>query len=147
MYYGENGFLVYLVTSHSDRLQPVSADYLAIRNSTLEASKDSAFNRECAAKLNQRINEIKMRAGNRWNNWDFDDVDDPSSTRAAKSTIVNHGFRTWSDRSGSFNLRAKLVKKSDSEIVLEREDGKSIAVSISKLSQADRDHLKLIANF
>ncbi len=54
--------------------------------------------------------------------------------------------RFWSDQSGKFNVHAKLTKRTDSDVFLQREDGKVIQVPIAKLSSADREYLDQAPN-
>jgi S1-C subfamily serine protease len=55
----------------------------------------------------------------------------------------NADFRTWSDKSGKYQLEAQLVSKADDKVVLKRHDnGELITLPIEKLSQLDQDFLK-----
>ncbi len=51
-------------------------------------------------------------------------------------------IRTWSDATGRFKIEAKLVSQKDGKVKLERSDGKSIEIELSKLSEADQKYLK-----
>ncbi|QDT33612.1 SHD1 domain-containing protein [Thalassoglobus polymorphus] len=50
--------------------------------------------------------------------------------------------RTWSDATGRFKIEAKLVSQKDGKVKLERTDGKSVEIDITKLSEADQKYLK-----
>ena len=47
-------------------------------------------------------------------------------------------FRTWSDSSGKFQIKAKLVSVAGDTITLLKEDGTEIELPLSKLSEADQ---------
>ncbi|QEG21666.1 SHD1 domain-containing protein [Mariniblastus fucicola] len=49
--------------------------------------------------------------------------------------------RTWKSEDGKFEIRAKMVRVESKKIRLEKEDGKSIAVPIDRLSQKDQDYI------
>ncbi|MGI9460087.1 MAG: DUF4236 domain-containing protein [Pirellulales bacterium] len=54
-------------------------------------------------------------------------------------------FRTWSDSTGNFSTKARLVTQitgGDSAVRLEKADGTTVTVFVSQLSQGDKDHLK-----
>jgi hypothetical protein len=64
-----------------------------------------------------------------------------SATPAAAAK--NTDFRTWSDKSGKYQLEAQLVTRVDDKVVLKRHDnGELITLPIDKLSQLDQDFLK-----
>ncbi len=50
--------------------------------------------------------------------------------------------RTWTDRSGKFSIEAELVEVKEGQAVLQKADGKSVAVSLEMLSAADQKLLK-----
>src|SRR5262245_31891732 len=47
-------------------------------------------------------------------------------------------FRTWTDATGKFQIKAKFVALKDGKVTLEKDDGKVVEIDISKLSEADR---------
>jgi hypothetical protein len=58
-------------------------------------------------------------------------------------TIPEKGFaETWTDASGSFSVEAKFVAVSGKDVVLQKADGKTINVPISRLSEASRAQAK-----
>src|SRR5438552_1557723 len=50
-------------------------------------------------------------------------------------------FRTWSDASGKFTVKAKFVAAADGKVTLEQEDGSTIEVELAKLSPADQKYV------
>ncbi len=65
--------------------------------------------------------------------------DNPRPSAPAKD------FRTWSDSTGNFSTKARLVTQvigGDSAARLEKADGTTVTVFVSQLSQGDRDYLK-----
>lgn len=51
-------------------------------------------------------------------------------------------FRTWQDKTGQFEVEAKLLKSADDNVVLLKKDGLSITVPLTALSDADRKFVK-----
>lgn len=52
------------------------------------------------------------------------------------------GFRTWTDATGKFSVKAKLVRKSASTVTLATESGREVTLPVAKLSEADRELLE-----
>ena len=50
--------------------------------------------------------------------------------------------RTWKDATGKFSVQATLFYHDASQVVLEKSDGKTVTVPLSKLSAADRAYLQ-----
>lgn len=50
-------------------------------------------------------------------------------------------LRTWSDTSGQFEVKGRLLSQDETQVVLQREDGKSISVPTELLSETDRKYL------
>ncbi len=50
--------------------------------------------------------------------------------------------RVWTDSSGRFEITAKLLQQKGEQVVLETSDGRKIAISRDRLSEADRAFLK-----
>src|SRR2546430_12045494 len=50
-------------------------------------------------------------------------------------------FRTWSDASGKFTVKAKFVSAADGKVTLEQEDGSTVEVELAKLSPADQKYV------
>ena len=51
-------------------------------------------------------------------------------------------FRTWTDSSGKFSIKAKLVENKNGTVVLENESGKQVKVPLNRMSDADRKFLR-----
>ena len=64
----------------------------------------------------------------------------PAAKAAAPSSEPE--FRTWSDATGKFKVRAKLLRKSDTTVTIVTEEGREVKVPISKLSEADQAFLR-----
>jgi len=52
------------------------------------------------------------------------------------------GFRTWSDRTGKFQIKAKYIGRAGDKVKLERPDGTVLKIPLSKLSEADQRYIK-----
>jgi hypothetical protein len=50
-------------------------------------------------------------------------------------------MRTWTDTSGQFRIQAMLLGHRDGKVYLRKADGKELAVSLDKLSKADRQYV------
>jgi hypothetical protein len=59
---------------------------------------------------------------------------------ACPSLVVQ--ARMWTDSTGQYTLEAELISADDRTVVLQRADHEMVAVSIEKLSEADRDYLQ-----
>ena len=57
------------------------------------------------------------------------------------SLSAQDDFRKWKDKTGKFEVSAKLVSKTDTTVTLEKKDGSKIDVPIERLSEADQDFL------
>ncbi|MBQ9872840.1 MAG: hypothetical protein IJM30_00035 [Thermoguttaceae bacterium] len=55
-------------------------------------------------------------------------------------------YREWKDKSGKRTIKAALISQGGKMVELRREDGKTIAVEIAKLSKEDQEYLKGGAN-
>jgi hypothetical protein len=66
---------------------------------------------------------------------------DADEDRPSEKT-ADEGFRTWSDKSGMHQTRAKYVGKEDGYVKLEKADGKIVHVPLDKLSDADQNFVK-----
>ena len=53
--------------------------------------------------------------------------------------------RTWKDATGDFSLEAEFVSASDGKVKLEKADGSTIEVAISKLSSGDQAYIESLA--
>ena len=61
--------------------------------------------------------------------------------RTEHETKAETGFRMWRDLTGKFSVEATLVEKTESNVVLQKKDGTTINVPITKLSAADVEYL------
>ena len=52
------------------------------------------------------------------------------------------GVRTWTDKSGAFQVEAKLQKFADGKVVLLKGDGREVTVPVTALSDADQKYLE-----
>lgn len=50
--------------------------------------------------------------------------------------------REWSDASGRFKVKAKMISSDDEHVTLEKESGETVKVRIDQLSERDRQHLR-----
>lgn len=50
-------------------------------------------------------------------------------------------FRNWTDATGKFTISAKLVEEKEGKIVLKKEDGTEITLSVERLSSNDQKYL------
>ncbi len=62
------------------------------------------------------------------------------------SSLAEGSFRTWRDKSGKFEVEAKLVEQKDGKARLLKKDGRIISVPVTALSNNDQKHLKSLAN-
>lgn len=62
---------------------------------------------------------------------------DDTSKPAARA----ESYRRWSDTTGTFTIRAKLIGLDDREVTLRKPDGSTLQVPLEKLSEADRKYL------
>jgi hypothetical protein len=58
-----------------------------------------------------------------------------------RSSSAVPGPRTWRSADGQYSVEATLVEVADDQVVLRREDGKTVKVPVSRLSDADREYL------
>jgi SLA1 homology domain 1, SHD1 len=69
----------------------------------------------------------------------FDEIKRECIKRAPEG--FDYFKREWTDVTGKFKIKAKLVKSNQKEITLKKEDGKEVTVPRSKMSSADRKWL------
>lgn len=60
---------------------------------------------------------------------------------AMASPVFADNYRTWTDSTGRFKLRAKLLQHDANRVTLERDNGMKVTIEISRLSTEDRDFL------
>jgi hypothetical protein len=63
----------------------------------------------------------------------------PQSESHEKSQLEPSKFRTWTDITGKFKTEAALVGLENGKVLLKKKDGRSVALDIQRLSQADQD--------
>jgi hypothetical protein len=54
------------------------------------------------------------------------------------SAAVAEDVRTWTDTTGKFTIMAKFVALKDGKVTLEKDDGKTVEIDLTKLSPADQ---------
>jgi len=69
-----------------------------------------------------------------------DEVEQPDR---ANELEIKRDVREWEDRTGKFKLQASFVKLVDGTVYLKTNDAKEIKVPLERLSNADRDYVKL----
>ncbi len=138
-------------------LDTVAVGQLAVRNQTLEDVKDPETKSRWAKSANEKI--AKIRDGSARDSFgaprgfaDFfgsgegsSDSKGGSSTNSRKShasIMAASATRTWTDRTGKFKVDAKLVEKTNNEVILESADGKRVTVPIDRLSETDQDFIE-----
>ncbi|MFN0053228.1 MAG: SHD1 domain-containing protein [Planctomycetales bacterium] len=79
------------------------------------------------------------------------DAATPSDKNGAKSKpsagakTAAGKFRTWSDRSGKFSVKAKFISLADDQVTLQREDGRKVTLAIDKLKEEDQKVARQLA--
>ena len=68
------------------------------------------------------------------------DVTPPMEARPDPATPAagTPSFRTWTDSTGTYQVRARFVKIADGVVQFAREDGRSASVPLERLSEADQ---------
>lgn len=61
------------------------------------------------------------------------------------TAVAEDGVRRWNDASGKFSVSARLAERKQTQVVLEKSDGRMITVPIARLSQADQDYLAALS--
>lgn len=59
-----------------------------------------------------------------------------------ESISARQPLRTWTDVTGKFKVKARLVSLKGGVVTLERESAKTFAVPLNKLSEADRAYVE-----
>jgi WD40 repeat protein len=59
----------------------------------------------------------------------------------AVSIVLANEYRTWTDATGNFHVKAKYQGVEDGKVVLIREDGHTTRIDVDKLSKADRKYV------
>jgi hypothetical protein len=57
------------------------------------------------------------------------------------ASVLADEYRTWSDATGRFSLRAKVLSRDGNRVTLERDNGAKVMIEVAKLSKADQDYL------
>lgn len=66
----------------------------------------------------------------------------PTKTGSSGIDISLGEMRTWLDKSGKFEIKARLVKQEGDSVVLKRADERTISVAINMLSEKDQSFLR-----
>jgi hypothetical protein len=66
----------------------------------------------------------------------------PDGGGDAAADDAKPAYRTWTDTTGQFRVKARYAGVSDEKLSLETEDGRKIQVPLEKLSETDRNFLK-----
>jgi hypothetical protein len=61
------------------------------------------------------------------------------------SQIPADGYRLWKDASGAFQIEAKLISATVTEVELQKKDGSKIKVPLQKLSAGDRKFVEALS--
>jgi sporulation protein YlmC with PRC-barrel domain len=64
-----------------------------------------------------------------------EDAADPTETDSA---AASDGYRTWTDKSGEFKVKAKYVRTIGDIVLIRNEEGKGVRVPIKQLSEEDQ---------
>ena len=65
-------------------------------------------------------------------------------TATGMAQKADHPIRTWTSKSGSFQIEAAMIDVGDSEIQLRKTDGKTVTVALDQLSKKDRDFIETL---
>lgn len=65
--------------------------------------------------------------------------------RPAGDNKIGSSMRTWTDRSGQFQIQASLVRADENTVVLKASSGEQLTVPLEVLSEADRRYLRELA--
>lgn len=60
----------------------------------------------------------------------------------AATPVTDDEVRVWTDSSGKFTIKARLVENKNGTVVLENENGKQVKVPLQRLSAVDQKYLK-----
>lgn len=132
--------------SDRPRIEFLSFGKLAIRQQTLKDINDEEIKAAYAENLTafeNRATRLPGESGSMETVGSFQsqpNAVNPFDTPIAEPTPENP-MRTWSDASGKFQVKGSLIRESDEQVVLKREDGKSIQVPINLLSKTDLTYL------
>jgi len=61
---------------------------------------------------------------------------------ASGRAVAGQPFRTWTDRTGKYRVEARLVMVGQTQITIERRDGKKVTVPIERLSESDAEYVR-----
>ena len=76
-------------------------------------------------------------------NVNSEDVFQSDDDNPAQANASDRSYRTWTDNTGTFAIVAKYVESEGDKVLLKRkEDGRTIKVPLSRLSEADRKTAK-----
>jgi len=72
------------------------------------------------------------------------EASEQSPEQATEKPVAEKPMRTWTDTSGQFSVKAKLLEVTDGSVFLRRADGKKLKIPAAKLSAKDREYLREI---
>ena len=58
----------------------------------------------------------------------------------------NLAAREWKDDKGKFSIQAKLKEIHTDDVLLEKDDGKTIKVSFNRLSDKDKEYILVLSH-
>ncbi len=70
------------------------------------------------------------------------DAESTVETDAPVTTLTDQPMRTFRDKTGNFEIEARLLEIKGQQVTLEKEGGATIKVMIDKLSPDDRDYIE-----
>ena len=77
----------------------------------------------------------------------FCNADQELMVKMRRHMLIQHQFRKWTDKTGKHTFIAKFIGfQSEGKIHLQSESGKTIAVPIDRLGQAEQELLKKLKN-
>ena len=120
------------IDSKSDILRVILCHKYNLNFPTVEETAETTQRRKtrAASALGRETNPRKHRAKRQVT--PPDDEDDDSSS----------DFRTWTDKSGKFQIRAKYAGMDGDKVKLEKRDGTILRIPLSRLSEADQRFIK-----
>jgi hypothetical protein len=101
--------------------------------------------RDAPGEIPGAVSAITLRLASQPAAADETDTSKPKSDKSKASAKDKSAtaMRTWHDSTGSFSVEAVLLSQKEGKVVLQKKDGKTITVDVSKLSPADK---KFVAN-
>ena len=111
----------------------------AIHRARLLAKSDKpAIRKQAATAYESVIRRFPNTAADRLARQELAAVAPDATVLSESRPTPKPQFRTWTDSTGKFSVRATMVTLSDGAVTLRTENGKELTVPIDKLSEADR---------